>query len=217
MEKWFSWIKDNIPMVILILLLLIVGVPFGIYVSFKIPAPIGFLEAGPGWNEGTVLGYYGSVLSFLGTVLLSMLAIYQNMEIKKEADKRTEALETEKNSPKLICNARGCSGNYKELRCELENISNNLANKITVSNFNIYSENGDFIYKSENVKLPQNTLRENEKFEFNFINNDLEGKNLNLNFSVRCEDKFKKIHKYNASMLIKDPEKYVNNMEFEEL
>ncbi len=217
MEKWFSWIKDNIPRVILILLLLIVGVPFVIYVSFKIPAPVGFLKAGPEWNEGTVLGYYGSVLSFLGTALLSMLAIYQNLEIKKEADKRTEALETEKNSPKLICKARGCSGNYQGLRCELENISNNLANKITVSNFDIYNENGDFVYKSENVKLPQNTLRGNEKFEFSFINNNLKGKNLNLNFNVTCEDKFRKFHKYKASMLIANSENFLNNMEFEEL
>ena len=40
------------------------------------------------WSAGDALGYYGAVLSFLGTVILGALALYQNHIIKEEANKK---------------------------------------------------------------------------------------------------------------------------------
>lgn len=216
MEKWFEWIKKHIFIVVLIMVLLIIGIPFVIYISFRIPSPIHLLEAGPEWNEGVVLGYYGSILGFLGTVVLSMLALYQNQEIKKEADKRTEIFEREKHSPKLKCKLFGSNGAYMNMHYLLENISNNLADKIVISNFEVFNDLGVSVFISSDPRVSTNSLRGGEKMEFSFSNSCLEGVDLKLVFNVQCQDKFNNLHEYNATMLIANANNYVSNLEFEE-
>ena len=90
MDRWFQWIKKYKYIFSILLLILIIGIPMLIHYIFCIPAPLLWLEAR--WEPGSVLEYYGSVLGFLGTVSLSMLALYQNQEIKKESDKRERIL-----------------------------------------------------------------------------------------------------------------------------
>ena len=45
------------------------------------------------WDAGDALGYYGAILSFIGTVVLGALALYQNRIIKTEADKKAALAE----------------------------------------------------------------------------------------------------------------------------
>lgn len=73
----------------------IVGIPLIINGVFKIPAKLEILRAGSEWNEGIVLGYYGSVISFIGTVLLGGLSLYQNELYRKENNKLNEKLDME--------------------------------------------------------------------------------------------------------------------------
>ena len=47
------------------------GVPFVINILFKINATTDILVAE--WSAGDALGYYGAILSFLGTVVLGAL------------------------------------------------------------------------------------------------------------------------------------------------
>lgn len=45
------------------------------------------------WEAKDVLVFYGSFLSFVGTVALGMLVLWQNQKFKKENDKVQERLE----------------------------------------------------------------------------------------------------------------------------
>lgn len=91
-------------LICVVILLLLMGVPFVINILFKINATTDILVAE--WSAGDALGYYGAILSFLGTVVLGALALYQNHIIKTEADKRQRLLKN-KNVPR-ICPASSC-------------------------------------------------------------------------------------------------------------
>ena len=52
------------------------------------------------WDVGDALGYYGAILSFIGTVVLGALALYQNHIIKTEADKKL-LLPKNRSTPKI--------------------------------------------------------------------------------------------------------------------
>jgi hypothetical protein len=90
----FEWIKKNKVLFIIICIIVfivLIGVPFGINLLFKIQSNINIFEAE--WTAGDALGYYGAVLSFIGTVVLGALALYQNHIIKQEADSRALLIE----------------------------------------------------------------------------------------------------------------------------
>lgn len=91
-------------MVFIIAALLLIGVPICINLCFKPENR---------WTAGNVLTYYGATLSFLGTVIFSSLSIYQNIQIRKEADKREKILrdmELKKNYPLIKCRLDGYCG-----------------------------------------------------------------------------------------------------------
>ena len=65
------------------------------------------------WDAGDTLGYYGAILSFIGTVVLGALALYQNRIIKTEADKKAalaEEQEHAENMPRFFLRFGGASG-----------------------------------------------------------------------------------------------------------
>lgn len=151
----FEWIKKHKIIVIISSIILIFGIPLIIHVLFKIHAGIPFLEAE--WSAGEILGYYGSILSFIGTVVLGVLALYQNRLIKEESDKRAlilEQREHERNMPKFTVESKGSNGNCAHLHFVMSNISDNLS---TEKNYPIYTSfhlMEKFIGKaSENILL----------------------------------------------------------------
>ena len=103
----FDWLKRHKILITIISFVIIFGVPLIIHVLFKIKAPNSFWVAE--WSAGDLLSYYGSILAFLGTVVLGILALYQNHIIKIEADRRTELLEQreyEKKYAKIYCGTK---------------------------------------------------------------------------------------------------------------
>ncbi|PPK80637.1 hypothetical protein BXY41_106227 [Lacrimispora xylanisolvens] len=205
MEKWFSWIIKHLGIVTALLFVIIIGIPIIIHICFKISAPYEFLVAD--WDSGSVLSYYGSVLGFLGTVILSILALYQNQEIKKEADKRSELLERTIHSPELkLSYLASYGGNYSNMQFELENISNNLADNITVGEFKVFDKSGNIIDKPNQNSLYKSHLSGKEKLTFSFINGKLDESNLKLEFIISCEDKFHNNLHYKATMIIVNPD-----------
>lgn len=100
MKVWFEWIMEHKLCVILTLIFALLGVPLIIYFIFQIPAQWEILESGPEWNEGIVLGYYGSVISFAGTVFLGALALYQNELYRNESNITNEKSEMDKRDRK---------------------------------------------------------------------------------------------------------------------
>lgn len=87
----FEWIKKHKIFVVVLSFFIILGIPFLIHVLFKIHPKNDFWVAE--WTAGDLLGYYGAILAFIGTVVLGMLALYQNHIIKVESDRRAELLE----------------------------------------------------------------------------------------------------------------------------
>ena len=81
----FERIKKHKGLCIIIICIaafvVVIGVPFGINLLFKIQSNINIFEAE--WTAGDALGYYGALLSFIGTVVLGALALYQNHIIKR--------------------------------------------------------------------------------------------------------------------------------------
>ena len=87
----FEWINKHKIIIIVILLILLIGVPLITHCLFKINSNNSFWVSA--WSAGEFLSFYGSVLSFVATVILSILALWQNEIIRAESNKHTELLE----------------------------------------------------------------------------------------------------------------------------
>ena len=131
LNNFFEWLKNHhrkaIVIMILSVVVLIFGIPITINICFKIPAPCKILE--PEWEADSVLTYYGAILGFLGTTSLSMLALYQNYEIKKESDAKQakiDEMEHEKEMPIFVIKNLHCAGNFGNLNLSIGNISDNV-------------------------------------------------------------------------------------------
>lgn len=146
----FNWLKKHKILVCILSFIIILGVPLAIHILFKINSGISFFEAE--WTAGEALGYYGSILSFIGTVVLGILALYQNRIIKEESDKRERLLEQreyEKNIPKFSVTPQGASGNCAHFNFAISNISENVANAVELYDIKILSPNGDIYWESK--------------------------------------------------------------------
>lgn len=128
----------------------IVGIPAGIHIIFSIHTTNEFLTAK--WTAGELLSYYGSVLTFAGTVSLGALSIYQTQKISQESDKRAQLLdqkEHDKELPKIVLKNNAANGNANKLRVALKNISENLATNIMVYNIHITDQNGEVMWSGD--------------------------------------------------------------------
>lgn len=158
-----------------------------LFISFKIPAPIDFLVAGSGWNEGVILGY---VLTFTGTLTLGIITIYQNHIAQKKSDevnalvielqkksvamaeqqyKREKQNENIMNIPKFELKNEWSNGNYMNLHARLKNVSNNSASMIKSVSFEV-SCDSRIISESNAVKSKNNFLLSGEETEIEFNN-----------------------------------------------
>lgn len=222
MNRFFEWIKKHpgktIFFIILINALIILGVPAIINICFKNAAPVGWLEAE--WSAGDALGYYGDVLGFLGTVLLSALALYQNYEIKKASDEKQaliEEREYKKEMPSFKIKHLHCGGNFGDLSLTIFNISSNIAYDLEVDNFKVEDTAGKCVCKSKKVDLKRKELLGNTETIIDFTNDILSGTKLKLTFQIKCKDKFKDSHTYIVSSYIEDAEKLGNEYKIIEI
>lgn len=209
MEKLFEFVKKHpvvtVMTLILSVLFLTIVVPLVINICFIKKASIWWMAAE--WEAGSALEYYGAVLGFLSTTLLSVLALYQNYEIKKESDARQELLERmeyEKEMPLFRIKNLLCNGNYGNLHLTMLNISDNVAYDLKVSNFKVEDATGAVICESKDVKLKRMELLGKVENEIEFVNDSFLGKNLKLTFQLMCKDKFQKAHTYSVSYMIEN-------------
>lgn len=178
MEKWSEWLKDHKKAIILCAFGIVIGGPMIIHIVFSIPAPWAWMIAK--WSAGDVLGYYGSVLGFCGTTLLSVLALYQNKMIKDDAENRENVLL----SPVLTCKCTGYSGQHSSLNFELYNRSVNAANSLEVENFKLYDTDGKCVLESSNVELPRFSILGGETLKITFKNKGFPDMHGTLEFVV---------------------------------
>ena len=114
----FDWMKKHKKLIAFIIFMVIFGVPLIIHILFKLHSNIDFFVAE--WSAGELLSYYGSILAFLGTVILGALSLYQNQIIKQESDKRAELLEQrehESNMPRFTIVANASHGGNAQNLC----------------------------------------------------------------------------------------------------
>ncbi|OPZ86874.1 MAG: hypothetical protein BWY74_03534 [Firmicutes bacterium ADurb.Bin419] len=83
-KKLWAWVIG------IVILALIIVIPFIINESYKVKSRYVTM-----WGANDVLAFYGSLLSFVGTVVLGALALFQNIKAN-EINKRLTSLENER-------------------------------------------------------------------------------------------------------------------------
>ena len=196
MWKWLKKHKVAFAVICILVVFALIGVPLLINILFKINTGISALQAE--WSAGDMLGYYGAVLSFLGTVVLSALALYQNHIIKVEADKRAAKLEDReliKNMPKFCTRSLSFSGSSSKISFDIENISENIAYEIKVYDFLVQGEGKFFQGVEWRVSTPK--LDSKERFTVDTQSPSLgDVKSFQVTASMSCKDKYGESHEY---------------------
>ena len=146
MDKFWVFLKSHwlsVILCVLAVLFAVIGVPLFINWAFSRPAWCDFFAVD--WEAKEALAYYGSALGFIGTVIFSGLALWQNHVIKTESDKHTnllERMENQKNMPILYFGASCMGGKCGQLGLYIENISDNIAMEVLISEIRILNEDG---------------------------------------------------------------------------
>ena len=195
-------------LICILVLISLVGIPFVINLLFKINSNVSVLEAE--WSAGDALGYYGAVLSFIGTVVLGALALYQNHIIKTDTDAKSKLLEAQEkaeNMPRFFLRSYGASGFCGQLKIAIMNVSNNIAYDINI--YNIRLEQGTNIlweYKDtygspainpqKQIELQTQTPSQTHKDDTVFL------------ATMTCLDKYNDKHEYALKMICRHPSNY---------
>lgn len=166
------------------------GIPLGINWMFKTQAPCDFLVAS--WNADAALSYYGSVLGFLGTVILSGLALWQNHVIQEANNRHTallEHMERVKNEPHIAVKALSANGRTSNLRVKIINTSENIAEKLSLSGLVIVDELGNSIWTSGS-RIATEYLTSGMEWQVSFENPQIGSRQHRIAFDIRYSDKF---------------------------
>lgn len=150
------------------------------------------------WTAGEFLAYYGNVLSFLGTIVLSSLALWQNKKIKDESDRHTrylEKLEIDKNTPQFIAEKVFSGSRNSNLEISINNISDNVAYGVQIFNFKLCSLE-KILWETEKCWSYQ-AIKPNEHVTLQ-LNNLAITEELLLKFEIQSFDKFSIKHYYNG-------------------
>jgi uncharacterized membrane protein len=189
----FDWMKKHqqavIISAIITIFVLIFLVPFVINLLFKLKSN-GIFSAE--WSAGDFLQYYGSLLTFASTVILSLLVLWQNKTIRDETEKRTELaaeMEIIKNMPKFSCKSNVSNGYVSKLRFTVTNVSENVANDFLVCNIKIIDEQEETFW-STTTEYRLDALLGDKEFMIELNNPALEKDGLSFCFNIKCKDKF---------------------------
>ena len=98
MSTILEWVKNNKKFTLIILLGMIFFPIFFCHIIFKIPSPFNLLNHE--FESGDLLGYFGNILSFIGTVFLGYVAICQTERANSISNELAE-LEWKKRQPCL--------------------------------------------------------------------------------------------------------------------
>ncbi|HAZ36956.1 MAG TPA: hypothetical protein DEF85_06350 [Clostridiaceae bacterium] len=190
----FEWIKNHrvISIVIMILLFLffIIVMPLILNWIYYLDAPCNFFTVG--YDISDILGYYGAILTFIGTISLGIITVYQNYVSQKKTDeinkltlelqKRSMAMAEQnyerekqhginKNTPKFELVSSGCNGNYTNLEATLKNVSDFTVSGIKSVSFEVFDESNNTIVTTSNkVKSDMSSLSSGQETKIRFHN-----------------------------------------------
>ena len=180
--------------------LIILGVIILVYtLTFGIPIIINELYRNNDgyitlWGAEDVLGYYGEALGFLGTVVFSALALWQNHRIQEANDKHTkllEEMERKKNEPFIFVKSSVAYGNASRLRLTIQNISDNLAEKLQASGFRIEDETGKILWQDNDI-IRNEYLLSKTTWELQWENPQVTSNKHKFIFDIKYQDVFNK-------------------------
>ena len=197
MKNFFEYIKQH-PFVALLsvfcVLFATVGVPLIINWFFTIPACCALFCVD--WEAKDALAYYGSALGFIGTVIFSVLALWQNHVIKTESDRHTallEQMEKKKNMPVFFIGGGCFSGPCQNLSFHIYNLSENIALEIVVSRVFILNKDGSEYWSNEQEKRVPHLEKGN--FTISLTNPPLTSLDQIISFQLSFQDKFGNYHR----------------------
>ncbi len=195
MDKFWDFVKKNWVAVVgcvIAVLFSVAGVPLLINWAFTVPALCDCFAVD--WEAKDALAYYGSALGFMGTVIFSGLALWQNHVIKTESDKHTdilERMENQKNMPILYFGASCMGGKCGQLGLYIENISDNIATEIQLSEIKILNEDGTEFWSNGKE---QRIAHLKDRRELSLKNPCLVSKKQIFSFQLSYQDKFGELH-----------------------
>lgn len=197
MDKFREFLKKNWIAVVgcmIAVLFSVVGVPLLINWAFTIPALCDFFAVG--WEAKDALSYYGSALGFIGTVIFSGLALWQNHVIKTESDKHTdllEQMEKKKNMPVFFIGGGSYNGPCQNLSFHIQNLSENIALEIVASRVSILNKDGSEYWSNEReYRVPHLTKGD---FTISLKNPPLTSLDQTISFQLSFQDKFGDYHR----------------------
>lgn len=189
---------------ILLILCLVFAIPIILNYLFKIIPCFTFLIAE--WNAGDALNYYGSVLSFLSTTILSILALWQTHIIREESNKHTsilENMEKERNAPRFFVKETTSLAGKAKLGVAITNCSDNAAHNIKMSKCKVIDSAGKLVWEEIiNKEFPY--LAPYQQIEGSFNNPALIPLLNTLIIQFSCTDKYGESHDWIATSEIRE-------------
>lgn len=179
--------KQKIIIFVVIMIFLSVVMPLIIHYLFKIEALNDFFVAV--WSAGDVLGYYAAILSFVSTILLSVLTLWQNEIIRRESNRNNDILkemEIQKNQPFFKATILNKNTGFADVCLKIQNISDNVAVNPVIRNVYIdeKEKNVEVNYQCE---LPENVMPK-EFFKVQIFNKRLDKFEHPLVLEFKCQD-----------------------------
>lgn len=193
MDKFLAFLKKHwlaLVISIVVVLFAVAGIPLLINWAFSKPAWCDFFAVD--WVAKDALAYYGNALGFIGTVIFSGLALWQNHVIKEANDKHTtllEQMETIKNAPHIVVHSILAYGKTSKLKIQVKNTSENIAEQLYASGFAIIDETGAALWRDDEV-ITLDYLSNDRKFEIGWDNPEVESDKHQFVFDLKYNDKF---------------------------
>ncbi|WP_410506362.1 hypothetical protein ACER0A_004785 [Haloimpatiens sp. FM7315] len=196
-----EWMKNHkkvsIGVIILLFLFFIIIMPLILNLIYYLDAPCDFFDVG--YDISNILDYYGAILTFIGTVSLGIITVYQNYVSQKKTDevnkltlelqKKSMAMaeknyekeklyEINKNSPKFELINSGCNGRHMNLCAVLKNVSDIIISGLKSISFEVFDESNAIVTTSDKVKSKVFSLSPGQETQIEFHNTELKSQKL---------------------------------------
>jgi hypothetical protein len=213
MFKWMKRHKEiSIGVIILLFLFFIIIMPLILNKIYYLDAPYDFFNVG--YDISDILDYYGAILTFIGTISLGIITVYQNYISQKKTDEvnkltlelqkksmamaeqnyeRAKLYENKKNAPKFELRNAGCNGRYMNLNAVLKNVSDNIVSVIKSVSFEVFSESNVIVTTSNEVKSKVFSLSPGQETGIEFHNIELKSQDKISLYGQQVFDSLKKI------------------------
>ena len=148
-------------------------------------------------DVGDFLSFYGTVLTFAGTVALSVLALWQNKQIALKSQEYTELMERneqQRNLPVLKVSLGARNGSLMNISFNVQNFSENIATFITATPFTIYNKSGEVVFDSSTPKVSKSMIMGGESTQIGFSTPPFREEYYCLVFEMHYYDKYSRLH-----------------------